>query len=234
MRLASFEAGAAAARGAAPRRAPVRHLGPEGSRECGARTARSTRCSRAGCCRRCGRVENEGLPVEAVNLLPPVGRPGKIICIGLNYRSHAEEQGIDPPETPTFFAKFATALASPGAIVRLPPWSRKVDYEAEVAFVVGSCCKDVTDRRCHAARGRVHSPERPLSPRLPVQDAAMDARQDLRRRSALRPCPRHGGRGRPARRHRDRAAPQRRGDADRPRQRIWCTRCPSWWRTSRS
>ena len=44
-------------------------------------------------------------------LLPPVGRPGKIICIGLNYRSHCEEQGIEPPETPTFFAKFANALA---------------------------------------------------------------------------------------------------------------------------
>ena len=48
-------------------------------------------------------------------LLPPVTRPGKIICIGLNYRAHAEEQGSEPPETPTFFAKFRNALAAPGA-----------------------------------------------------------------------------------------------------------------------
>jgi 2-keto-4-pentenoate hydratase/2-oxohepta-3-ene-1,7-dioic acid hydratase in catechol pathway len=87
--------------------------------------------------------EGEGVPVEEVSLLPPIGRPGKLICIGLNYRGHAEEQGIEPPETPTFFAKFATALAAPGATVQLPPWSRRVDYEAEVAFVIGSRCKDV-------------------------------------------------------------------------------------------
>jgi 2-keto-4-pentenoate hydratase/2-oxohepta-3-ene-1,7-dioic acid hydratase in catechol pathway len=88
-------------------------------------------------------TEGDGVPVEEVSLLPPIGRPGKLICIGLNYRGHAKEQGIEPPETPTFFAKFATALAAPGATVQLPPWSRRVDYEAEVAFVIGSRCKDV-------------------------------------------------------------------------------------------
>ena len=87
--------------------------------------------------------EGDGVPVEEVSLLPPIGRPGKLICIGLNYRGHAEEQGIEPPETPTFFAKFATALAAPGATVALPPWSRRVDYEAEVAFVISARCKDV-------------------------------------------------------------------------------------------
>jgi len=87
----------------------------------------------------------EGEPVEAVSLLPPVGRPGKIICIGLNYRSHCEEQGAEPPETPTFFAKFANALAAPGASVSLPAWSDRVDYEAEVAFVIGARAKDVPE-----------------------------------------------------------------------------------------
>jgi 2-keto-4-pentenoate hydratase/2-oxohepta-3-ene-1,7-dioic acid hydratase in catechol pathway len=87
--------------------------------------------------------DGPGLPLEDVTLLPPIGRPGKLICIGLNYRGHAEEQGIEAPETPTFFAKFANALAAPGATVQLPPWSSKVDYEAEVAFVIGSRCKDV-------------------------------------------------------------------------------------------
>jgi acylpyruvate hydrolase len=90
-------------------------------------------------------VEDEGVPVEAVDLLPPISRPNKVVCIGLNYRSHAEEQGAEPPETPTFFAKFANALAPPGATVALPPWSGKVDYEAEVAFVIGDRCKDVSE-----------------------------------------------------------------------------------------
>ncbi|HEY1359462.1 MAG TPA: fumarylacetoacetate hydrolase family protein [Thermoleophilaceae bacterium] len=92
-------------------------------------------------------VEDEGVPVEGVPLLPPIARPNKIICIGLNYLSHAEEQGAEPPETPTFFAKYANALAAPGATVPLPPWSEMVDYEAEVAFVIGSQCKDVPEER---------------------------------------------------------------------------------------
>ena len=91
--------------------------------------------------------EGEGLPLEGLRLLPPVGRPGKIVCIGLNYRSHCEEQGIEPPEMPTFFAKFANALTAPGATVPLPPWSSKVDYEAEVAFVIGKRGKDVPEKR---------------------------------------------------------------------------------------
>jgi acylpyruvate hydrolase len=76
-------------------------------------------------------------------LLPPVPDPEKIICIGLNYRSHAEEQGVEPPAQPTFFAKFRNALAPDGATVTLPAASEKVDYEAEVAFVVGRRCKQV-------------------------------------------------------------------------------------------
>ena len=76
-------------------------------------------------------------------LLPPVPDPGKIICIGLNYRAHAAEAGIDPPDSPTFFAKFRNALAAPGATVPLPAASDKVDYEAEVAFIVGRRAKDV-------------------------------------------------------------------------------------------
>jgi acylpyruvate hydrolase len=86
---------------------------------------------------------DEGVPVDGVRLMPPVTRPGKIICIGLNYRAHADEQGAEPPETPTFFAKFRNALAAPGQVVPLPPWSERVDYEAEVAFVIRDRCKDV-------------------------------------------------------------------------------------------
>lgn len=85
----------------------------------------------------------EGMPVDSVALLPPIGDPGKIVCIGLNYRSHAAEAGIDPPEQPTFFGKFANSLAAPGATVPLPDGSDKVDFEAEIAVVIGARCSRV-------------------------------------------------------------------------------------------
>lgn len=92
-------------------------------------------------------------PLEAVRLLPPIPDPDKLIGIGLNYRSHAEEAGLDPPATPTFFAKYRNSLAAPGAEVALPAASEKVDYEAEVAFVVGRRARDVgeTDALGHIA-----------------------------------------------------------------------------------
>jgi len=89
--------------------------------------------------------EPAGEPVEPDRLLPPVTDPEKIICIGLNYLSHAREQGADPPETPTIFAKYRNALAAPGNEVKLPAYSSKVDYEAEVAFVIGKRAKDVDE-----------------------------------------------------------------------------------------
>jgi acylpyruvate hydrolase len=82
-------------------------------------------------------------PASVLRLLPPVPDPDKIICIGLNYRSHAAEAGIDPPAEPTFFAKFRNALTASDATVALPEASEKVDYEAEVAFVVGRRCSRV-------------------------------------------------------------------------------------------
>jgi 2-keto-4-pentenoate hydratase/2-oxohepta-3-ene-1,7-dioic acid hydratase in catechol pathway len=88
-------------------------------------------------------LEGTGIQEDEVSLLPPVPDPDKIICLGLNYRSHATEQGVEPPESPTFFAKFRNALAAPGTTVPLPATSEKVDYEAEVAFVIGKRCRDV-------------------------------------------------------------------------------------------
>jgi len=76
-------------------------------------------------------------PLAAVRLLPPIPDPDKIVCIGLNYGRHAAEGGFEPPSAPTIFAKYRNALVGPGATVKLPASSRKVDYEAEVAFVVG-------------------------------------------------------------------------------------------------
>jgi 2-keto-4-pentenoate hydratase/2-oxohepta-3-ene-1,7-dioic acid hydratase in catechol pathway len=82
-------------------------------------------------------------PVRDPALLPPIPDPEKIVCIGLNYHEHAAEAGIDPPSAPTFFAKFANALAPSGATVTLPAASEKVDYEAEVAVVIGSRASNV-------------------------------------------------------------------------------------------
>jgi 2-keto-4-pentenoate hydratase/2-oxohepta-3-ene-1,7-dioic acid hydratase in catechol pathway len=90
-------------------------------------------------------LEAAAIPLDEVELVAPVPDPDKIICIGLNYRSHAAEAGIEPPSVPTFFAKFRNALVPTGASVPLPAASSKVDYEAEVAFVVGKRCSGVAE-----------------------------------------------------------------------------------------
>ncbi len=84
-----------------------------------------------------------GVPVGEVNLLPPIPDPDKIVCLGLNYRSHAAEQDAEPPDKPPFFAKFRNALVGTGVAVPLP--TTKVDYEAEIAFVIGTRAKAVAE-----------------------------------------------------------------------------------------
>jgi 2-keto-4-pentenoate hydratase/2-oxohepta-3-ene-1,7-dioic acid hydratase in catechol pathway len=94
-----------------------------------------------------GRLGDTGAPshpISAVKLLPPIPDPDKIVCIGLNYRKHAAEVGVDVeslPEVPTIFAKYRNALVADGTEVQVP--TGKTDYEAEVAFVVGRRAKDV-------------------------------------------------------------------------------------------
>jgi len=78
-----------------------------------------------------------GLPAEDVRLHAPVPDLGKIICIGLNYRDHAEEVGEDLPEEPLLFAKAPTAVTDPGAPIRIPPGIEEVDYEVELGVVIG-------------------------------------------------------------------------------------------------
>jgi 2-keto-4-pentenoate hydratase/2-oxohepta-3-ene-1,7-dioic acid hydratase in catechol pathway len=73
----------------------------------------------------------------------PIERPGKIVCVGLNYRAHAEEQGAKVPERPILFAKWPTALIGPGDAIVLPPITSSVDYEAELGVVIGSRAKQV-------------------------------------------------------------------------------------------
>jgi 2-keto-4-pentenoate hydratase/2-oxohepta-3-ene-1,7-dioic acid hydratase in catechol pathway len=87
-----------------------------------------------------------GAAVADPALVAPITDPEKIVCIGLNYRSHAAEAGIDPPTSPTIFAKYRNALAEPGATISLPAGSEKVDYEAEVAFVIGRRAGTVSEQ----------------------------------------------------------------------------------------
>lgn len=79
----------------------------------------------------------------------PVPRPGKIICIGLNYRDHAAESKMPIPEKPVVFSKFSTAVIAPGEPVILPSTSQQVDYEAELAVVIGRRAKHVTADRAY-------------------------------------------------------------------------------------
>ena len=73
----------------------------------------------------------------------PVPRPGKVICIGLNYRDHAAESNMPIPERPVVFSKFSTSVIAPGEPVVLPATSTQVDYEAELAVVIGRFAKNV-------------------------------------------------------------------------------------------
>jgi len=90
-------------------------------------------------------ASGDGVPLAEVELLPPVPDPEKIVCIGLNYGAHAAEAGMESPDHPTIFGKYRNALAPPGATVPLPASSRKVDFEAEVAFVVGRRANEIAE-----------------------------------------------------------------------------------------
>jgi 2-keto-4-pentenoate hydratase/2-oxohepta-3-ene-1,7-dioic acid hydratase in catechol pathway len=82
-----------------------------------------------------------------VTLGPPIPRPGKIICIGLNYRDHAAESQMPVPSSPVTFSKYVTSVTAPGKPILLPPSSQQVDYEAEMAIVIGRRAKYVAIER---------------------------------------------------------------------------------------
>jgi 2-keto-4-pentenoate hydratase/2-oxohepta-3-ene-1,7-dioic acid hydratase in catechol pathway len=74
----------------------------------------------------------------------PIPRPGKIVCVGLNYKDHAEEQGAELPAAPLLFAKFTTALIGPGDPIVIPSIVTKCDYEAELGVVIGTSVRNVS------------------------------------------------------------------------------------------
>jgi 2-keto-4-pentenoate hydratase/2-oxohepta-3-ene-1,7-dioic acid hydratase in catechol pathway len=91
-----------------------------------------------------GAIPDRGRPLDEADLLAPLPRPGKIVAIGRNYREHAAEEGVEPPRAPLIFAKWPTAVVGSGAEVRWDPQlSRQVDYEAELAVVIGRTARHV-------------------------------------------------------------------------------------------
>jgi 2-keto-4-pentenoate hydratase/2-oxohepta-3-ene-1,7-dioic acid hydratase (catechol pathway) len=90
--------------------------------------------------------KNESGPIltrEEVQIVSPVPRPGKIICIGLNYRDHAEESGMAIPKSPIIFSKFSTCVVGPKQPIVIPEGSTETDYEAELAFIIGRRAQNV-------------------------------------------------------------------------------------------
>jgi 2-keto-4-pentenoate hydratase/2-oxohepta-3-ene-1,7-dioic acid hydratase in catechol pathway len=85
-------------------------------------------------------------PLAAVKLLAPV-LPSKVVAIGKNYAAHASEMGGDVPEQPLIFLKPSTAVTGSGDAIAYPPSSERVDYEGELAVVIGRLCRDVPVER---------------------------------------------------------------------------------------
>lgn len=83
-------------------------------------------------------------PLAGATLLPPVLRPSKILAVGLNYAQHAAEQNAKLPERPLIFSKNSSALTGPDSPIQLPRISEQIDYEAELAVVIGKTAKSVS------------------------------------------------------------------------------------------
>ena len=86
----------------------------------------------------------------------PIDRPSKIVCVGLNYRDHAEEQGTELPSAPLLFAKWPNALIGPGEPIVIPRVSKQVDYEAELGVLIGELVRHVSkENALEAVRGYI-------------------------------------------------------------------------------
>lgn len=83
------------------------------------------------------------IPLTDVQLLAPIPDPQKFIGVGLNYKDHIAETGLDTPSFPTFFNKQSSCIVGPGAAIHRPKVSEKLDYEGELALVIGKRCRHV-------------------------------------------------------------------------------------------
>lgn len=87
---------------------------------------------------------NARLPLAEITLNAPIPRPGKFLGVGLNYADHIAETGRERPEFPTIFTKQSTCVIGLGEAIHLPRISEKLDYEVELAFVIGTRCRHVS------------------------------------------------------------------------------------------
>lgn len=149
------------------------------------------------------------IPLAEVSLLPPVVRPGKVIALGRNYAAHAAEGGAEPPAFPMLFHKTHTSLVGHGQPIVLPDpaLDSKIDYEAELAVVIGKACKQVSEaealdyvfgysvandvsarglqrRTSQFSAGKMLDTFGPLGPTIVTADEIIDV-QDLQIRTVL-------------------------------------------------
>lgn len=92
-----------------------------------------------------GVAADTGVPLAQVTLKAPIPRPGKIICIGQNYRGHVRETNAAMPETPVIFAKYGNAVIGHGEPIVLPQAVERPDYEGELGVVIGRRCRNVPE-----------------------------------------------------------------------------------------
>jgi 2-keto-4-pentenoate hydratase/2-oxohepta-3-ene-1,7-dioic acid hydratase in catechol pathway len=88
-------------------------------------------------------IAKASTPTNKVTILAPIGFPPKIVCLGLNYRDHASEQNAAIPDEPIIFMKPRTAIISPNESIVKPTFVKQLDYEAELAIIIGKTAKNI-------------------------------------------------------------------------------------------
>ncbi len=88
--------------------------------------------------------QQQRIALSDVKLLAPIPRPGKFLGVGLNYADHIAETALEKPEYPTFFTKQSSCVIANGEAIHVPKVSEKLDYEVELAFVIGQRCRHVS------------------------------------------------------------------------------------------
>ncbi len=132
-------------------------------------------------------LDFEPVPLSGADLLPPVA-PSKIICVGRNYRDHAKELGNEVPAEPLLFFKPPSSLLKPGGAIVMPPASSRVDYEGEIAVVIGGrASKPAARIQSPRDHSRLHTGQRRHCPRPAEERRPVDPRQGLRHVLPRRP-----------------------------------------------
>lgn len=93
--------------------------------------------------------QDVAIPLEKAEILAPLSQPEKIICVGLNYYDHCRETGMEPPTSPVIFSKYANAIIGDKDSIELPVNSNEVDFEAELAVVIGKEAKQISEEEAN-------------------------------------------------------------------------------------